>query len=64
MCGDDVDFINGEFIGLVRILFGYMFNFDDVKIFLIFFVECFLEVVLSDVLVGWISGVRLGFLSV
>lgn len=43
VCGDDVDFIEGKFIGLVRILFGYMLNFVDVKIFLNFFEECFLD---------------------
>lgn len=38
-----MDFIDGKFIGFVRILFGYMFNFLDVKEFLIFIRECFLE---------------------
>ncbi|XP_068716282.1 molybdenum cofactor sulfurase-like [Montipora foliosa] len=64
VCGDDVDLINGEPTGSVRISFGYMSNFDDAKTFLTFLVECFLEVASSDVSVGWTSGTRPGLPSV
>lgn len=43
VCGDDVDLIEGEPTGSVRISFGYMSNFADARTFLDFIKECFLE---------------------
>lgn len=53
VCGDDVDLIEGQPTGSVRISFGYMSSFADAKTFLNFIEECFLE---SDVNGIWQHG--------
>ena len=43
VCGDDVDLIDGQPTGSVRISFGYMSDFEDAQRFLRFVQETFLE---------------------
>ena len=42
-CGDAVDIIDGRPTGAVRVSFGYMSTFDDVKKLVDFIKECFCE---------------------
>ncbi|KAK3708364.1 hypothetical protein QZH41_014825, partial [Actinostola sp. cb2023] len=43
VCGDDVDLIDGQPTGSVRISFGYMSTFSDAQRFLKFIRSCFIE---------------------
>ncbi|XP_068597270.1 molybdenum cofactor sulfurase isoform X2 [Brachionichthys hirsutus] len=43
VCGDDVDLVDGQPTGSVRVSFGYMSTFEDCQTFLNFVAECFVE---------------------
>ncbi|XP_056376754.1 molybdenum cofactor sulfurase isoform X2 [Hyla sarda] len=43
ICGDNMDLIDGRPTGSVRISFGFMSTFDDVKVFLNFMVDTFIK---------------------
>ncbi|KAM8966992.1 molybdenum cofactor sulfurase [Pelodytes ibericus] len=43
VCGDDMDMIDGQPTGSIRISFGFMSTFEDAKVFLKFIVDCFLK---------------------
>lgn len=43
MCGDNIDLVDGQPTGSVRVSFGYMSTFEDCQKFLNFIVECFVE---------------------
>ncbi|XP_075684622.1 molybdenum cofactor sulfurase [Rhinoderma darwinii] len=43
VCGDDMDLIDGRPTGSVRISFGFMSTFDDVKVFLNFIADTFIK---------------------
>lgn len=43
MCGDNIDLVDGQATGSVRVSFGYMSTFEDCQKFLNFIVECFVE---------------------
>lgn len=43
VCGDDLDLIDGQPTGAVRVSFGYMSTLEDAQRCLQFIVDCFLE---------------------
>ena len=43
VCGDDLDLIDGQPTGSVRLSFGYMSTLDDAEKFLQFVCDCFIE---------------------
>uniref|UniRef100_H3C4W8 Molybdenum cofactor sulfurase n=1 Tax=Tetraodon nigroviridis TaxID=99883 RepID=H3C4W8_TETNG len=43
VCGDNIDMVDGQPTGSVRVSFGYMSTFEDCQKFLNFVVECFVE---------------------
>ncbi|XP_024153562.1 molybdenum cofactor sulfurase [Oryzias melastigma] len=43
VCGDNVDLVDGQPTGSVRVSFGYMSTFEDCQKFLSFVAECFVE---------------------
>uniref|UniRef100_A0A673BDG3 Molybdenum cofactor sulfurase n=1 Tax=Sphaeramia orbicularis TaxID=375764 RepID=A0A673BDG3_9TELE len=43
VCGDNIDLVDGQPTGSVRVSFGYMSTFDDCQKFLHFVAECFVE---------------------
>ncbi|XP_066435213.1 molybdenum cofactor sulfurase isoform X2 [Eleutherodactylus coqui] len=43
ICGDEMDLIDGRPTGSVRISFGFMSTFEDVKVFLNFIVDTFIK---------------------
>ena len=43
MCGDDMDLVDGQPTGSVRVSFGYMSTLQDAQNCLTFIAECFLE---------------------
>ncbi|MEQ2218648.1 hypothetical protein XENOCAPTIV_006247, partial [Xenoophorus captivus] len=43
VCGDNMDLVDGQPTGSVRVSFGYMSTFEDCQRFLKFVAECFVE---------------------
>ncbi|KAL4617196.1 molybdenum cofactor sulfurase isoform X2 [Arapaima gigas] len=43
VCGDNIDVIDGQPTGSVRVSFGYMSTFRDCQMFLKFIVDCFVQ---------------------
>lgn len=43
VCGDNIDLVDGQPTGSVRVSFGYMSTFEDCQNFLNFVVDCFVE---------------------
>uniref|UniRef100_A0A8C2X997 Molybdenum cofactor sulfurase n=1 Tax=Cyclopterus lumpus TaxID=8103 RepID=A0A8C2X997_CYCLU len=43
VCGDNIDLVDGQPTGSVRVSFGYMSTFEDCQKFLNFVAECFVE---------------------
>ncbi|XP_047458143.1 molybdenum cofactor sulfurase isoform X2 [Mugil cephalus] len=43
VCGDNIDLVDGQPTGSVRVSFGYMSTFEDCQKFLTFVAECFVE---------------------
>lgn len=43
VCGDNIDIVDGQPTGSVRVSFGYMSTFEDCQKFLNFVAECFVE---------------------
>lgn len=43
VCGDNMDLVDGQPTGSVRVSFGYMSTFEDCQKFLKFVAECFVE---------------------
>lgn len=43
VCGDNIDLVDGQPTGSVRVSFGYMSTFEDCQKFLKFVAECFVE---------------------
>ncbi|XP_038137357.1 molybdenum cofactor sulfurase isoform X1 [Cyprinodon tularosa] len=43
VCGDNIDLVDGQPTGSVRVSFGYMSTFEDCQNFLKFVAECFVE---------------------
>lgn len=43
VCGDNIDLVDGQPTGSVRVSFGYMSTFEDCQRFLNFVAECFVE---------------------
>ncbi|TMS04621.1 Molybdenum cofactor sulfurase [Larimichthys crocea] len=43
VCGDNIDLVDGQPTGSVRVSFGYMSTFEDCQKFLNFVAECFIE---------------------
>lgn len=43
VCGDNIDMVDGQPTGSVRLSFGYMSTFEDCQKFLSFVAECFVE---------------------
>uniref|UniRef100_A0A6I8R0P4 Molybdenum cofactor sulfurase n=1 Tax=Xenopus tropicalis TaxID=8364 RepID=A0A6I8R0P4_XENTR len=43
VCGDNIDVINGQPTGSIRISFGFMSTFEDARVFITFIIECFIK---------------------
>lgn len=43
VCGDNIDLLDGQPTGSVRVSFGYMSTFEDCQRFLNFVADCFVE---------------------
>lgn len=43
VCGDNIDLVDGQPTGSIRVSFGYMSTFEDCQRFLNFVADCFVE---------------------